>query len=377
MRIGIDAFQLQNESAGIGSYLYNLISQLEKIDNKNEYFLYFFKNIKMPFENNSLWHKRCYGSYVGDKGFFWYLLMAKDQLRKDKIDIFWATQNIIFPGIPKEIKTVLTMHDLVWYFMPETVKTNARFLLKWLGKISLSRANYILCVSNSTLNDLRKVDIPVAKIKVIYNGINKEFLKNNDLIDGNDRPVQSIQKEKFFLCVSTLEPRKNYVRIIRAFVLFCQRHPELSDYKLVIVGVKGWKYQEIMKEYNSCSFPIRNRIQFLGYVDSNQLLRLYSTATLLLFPSLSEGFGFPIIEAMACGCPVITSNISSMPEVAGDAAFLVNPYDAEDICKAVFKVLSDDNFRKELKQKGFQNIKRFSWKETAKEMVDIFYKVLG
>lgn len=372
MRIGIDVFQLKKDSAGIGSYLYNIIKQLEKLDKENEYFLYSFENIKLPFDNNILWHKRCYNSSAGEKGFFWYLLKANSVLKKDKIDVFWATQNIIFPFIPKRTRKILTMHDLVWYFMPRAVRTRGWFILRILGKLSLLNADYIICVSNATMRDIENTFVPVRNKKVVYNGIGEEFKKQDYTKSCAYIKNKFALESRFILCVSTLEPRKNYVRIIKSFSLFCNEHPELKEYKLLIVGKKGWKYKEVFDAYNLLDIKARNRIIFLHYIKKEDLIYLYSVAEALLFPSSYEGFGLPIVEAMACGCPVITSDISSMPEVAGDAAFFVDPYSINSIADAISKVLTDNNLREKMIEKGFENIKRFSWKKAAREVLEVF-----
>ncbi len=373
MRIGIDVFMLEKELAGIGNYLYNLISQLEKLDTENEYFLYSFKNIKLPFNENKRWHKRCYGKIVGEKGFLWYLLFARYQLKKDNIDIFWSTQNLIFPGIPKRFKVVLTIHDVVWYFMSATMRTKLGVVLRFFGKKSLSRADYVVCVSESTLKEVEKIGVFIKNKKVVYDGICKKLLVEDSISDSKE--MQNYIGSKFVLSVSTLEPRKNYIGILKSFALFCKQYPEFSNYNLLIVGKKGWKYEEIFQLYNTFEESIKNRIKFLGYIPDEQLVKLYSSAGCLLFPSFYEGVGFPIIEAMLYGCPVITSNCSSMVEVAADAAVLVNPTNYQEISESIYKLLSNKKLREDLKEKGSENILRFSWEKTALEMLNVFKTV--
>jgi len=368
MRIGIDASPISRTITGIGFYLLNIVNHLVEIDKTNEYFLYSQKEIKFDFPNK-LWHKRDKLKLFGRSVF----LGLNRQVVRDKIDIFWATQNIASPFFSKRIKIVITMHDLVWYLMPGYLWLKNWPLLRLLGLISIKKASCIICVSNATKNELQQLPIKANNIKVIYNGLDKDFKRMEGTLARKIIWDKFGLRGKFILSVSTLEPRKNYVRLIRAYE---KAFNYIKEYKLIIVGCKGWKYKEIFNVQNQLSSEIiRKQIMYLGYVEKQDLIALYSTSDLLVFPSLREGFGLPILEAMACGCPVATSNISAMPEISGNAASLFNPYELDSIVHAINKVLFNQDIREKMIEEGFKNIKRFSWQKTAEEMIGMFKSI--
>ncbi|MDD5617925.1 MAG: glycosyltransferase family 1 protein, partial [Candidatus Omnitrophica bacterium] len=291
---------------------------------------------------------------------------------KDNIDIFWATQNMASPFFSKRIKTVITMHDLVWYLMPKFLWLKNWPLLRLLGLISIKKASCVICDSNATKSELQQLPVKARDIKVIYSGLDKDFTRIDDAAARDIIEKKYGLKGKFILCVSTLEPRKNHVRLIKAYEKIFDN---IKEYKLVIVGCKGWRYKEIFETQSQLSQEIKKQVVFLDYIQKHDLIALYSISDLLVFPSLREGFGLPIVEAMACGCPVATSNLSSMPEVAGDAAVLFNPYDIDNISKAIYSVLSNAGLKEELVNKGYENIKRFSWEEAALEILSVFENI--
>jgi len=244
-----------------------------------------------------------------------------------------------------------------------------RFYLGLMQKYQLKTATKIMAVSKATKDDLvKKIGIDSEKITVIYEGFDKELFKpiKNDLLN-NRLKYYELEKEKYFLFIGTVQPRKNLGRLIKAFAISSQ-----GVTKLAIVGQKGWMSEEI---YNlPKKLGIEEKVKFLGYVPSNDLPALYCGAKALLFPSLFEGFGLPILEAQACGCPVLTSQISSMKEIAGQAAILVNPDDVDDIVKGM-KRLQGTGYREQLIKKGFENIKKFSWEKCARETLTILEQI--
>jgi glycosyltransferase involved in cell wall biosynthesis len=175
--------------------------------------------------------------------------------------------------------------------------------------------------------------------------------------------------DRFILFVGTLEPRKNIIRLLEAYARIKDKLP----HKLVIAGTKGWLYQPIFEAVKRLS--LRNNVIFLGYVDDGNLPALYNLADLFVYPSIYEGFGLPVLEAMACGIPVITSNVSSLPEVAGDAAVLVDPYNVKELAGAMKHVLTNASLRKQVINKGFQQAKNFSWKKCARETLKVYEEV--
>ncbi len=173
--------------------------------------------------------------------------------------------------------------------------------------------------------------------------------------------------ENFILAVGTLEPRKNFATLIKGFVTFKKRHP---DYKLVIVGKKGWKFKDIeasVEEYN-----MKDEIIFPGYIKEDELHKLYKLAKVFVFPSLYEGFGIPPLEAMASGCPVVSSNVASLPEVIGDAGLLIDPKNAYKMAEAVSDLIDNDHVRSTMIERGFAQVEKFRWEKSARAAMEVF-----
>lgn len=219
------------------------------------------------------------------------------------------------------------------------------------------RTNKIIAVSESTKNDLINLyQIKPEKIKVIYSGIGKQFqpakVKN-----------QYGLPEKFILYFGTIEPRKNLIGLIKAFQMIKKKNPDL---KLVLAGSKGWLYEDIFKTAKG-----DKDIIFTGFIKEEDKPALYNLASVFVYPSFFEGFGFPPLEAMACGTPTIVSNNSSLPEVVGEAALMVDSYNLDELAWLMNEVLNDLKLREELKQRGLAQAKRFSWERTARETMKV------
>jgi len=263
-------------------------------------------------------------------------------------------------------RKVLTIHDLVPMLYPETQPSmlEARMWTKTLEK-SINSFCKITTVSEHTKDDVIKYfGLSGDKIDVVYPGYNPIFRK---IYDETDRDKMRAQLEEkfnistpFILFVGTLEPRKNVVRIIKAFsILKKQHYPQ----KLVLVGKKGWKYDDIFQTIEH--LQLEDDVLWTGYSSLEDMVALYNLADVFVFPSLYEGFGSPPLEAMACGTPVVTSNISSLPEVVGEAGLLVDPYDEHEIAEALTRIIDDKEFCELLCQKGIERSSRFSWSLTA------------
>ena len=262
---------------------------------------------------------------------------------------------------------IVTVHDLVRFcfgFARETV--SERILLK-LDIRGIKRASHIIAISQNTRNDLIKyLKIPDDRISVIYNGVDHSIFKPYDV---------KLLNKPYILYIGSERPRKNLDRLFAAFAKLKGEFPEL---KLVKVGTPGRseKYRrDTMKKLGSLG--ITRDIIFIDHMPELELAYYYSSATLLAYPSFYEGFGLPPLEAMACGCPVITSNTSSLPEVVGEAGIMVNPYDTDSLVKAMRQVLTDAKLRDDMIRKGFEQSKRFSWEKTARETLEVYNKVAG
>ncbi len=269
--------------------------------------------------------------------------------------------------------TVVTVYDLSFVHYPAAFPAARRTYLRLLAQLSCRRAGRVIAISESTRRDLVKQwGLPAGKITVAYPGVGEQF---QPLPADRVEAFRARRKlpETFMLHVGTLQPRKNLVRLIQAY------RKLQTDVKLVLVGGKGWLYQEILDEIERLN--LQNDVIMPGYVPADELPLWYNAAAALAFPSLYEGFGFPVVEAMACGTPVVTSNVSSMPEAAGTggkrAALLVDPHDTGALADALDRILVDKALREELQNKGLKQSARFTWQQTAAATVAAYQHVLG
>ena len=356
MKIGIITDSLDDGSAGISVYTENLVGNIIKIDNKNEYVLiHHSKNPKavykltkeliVPLKNIPFARE------------YRKVFQLPKILEKEKFDIIHETTQI-GPFFKKsKFKKVVTVHDLTPLKFPKT-HSFLDILHHKIGlKKILKKVDKVVAVSNSTKKDiLEYFNVDESKIKVIYEGCKK--------LDINDDCLEKYGiKKPYFLYVGTLEPRKNIPNLIKAF------KQSSVDCQLIIGGKKGWKYMKIFKIVEELG--MKNKIIFPGFIDGDDLGFLYKNAIAFVFPSLYEGFGLPILEAMYCGCPVITSNNSSLPEVVGKAGLLVDPLNVDHISRAIIKV-QDESVRKNMIKEGYKQANIFNWKRAAKETINIY-----
>jgi len=373
MRIGIDARYLQNTHSGIATYLLHLILNLKKIDCENDYILFLGSNkpvpefipgagfcfdvSKMPTHNQILKILWAHG----------YLPWA---IRQKKVDVFHEPSFI--PPVFKKCPTVITVHDIAYEYVPFCYTRRNRLYLRTLLARSLKQSDAVIAVSESTKDSLlENFQVSPDKIQVTHEGVDEIFRPLRD--EEREEKVKQIYKIKrdFILTVSLISPRKNMVRLIKAFKLL--RDNRKIDVQLVIVGEKGWLYEEVFKEVRASG--LEKEVVFCGYVPREHLVCLYNAASVFAYPSLYEGFGLSVLEAFACGCPVVTSNVSSLPEVAGDAALLVDPKNIEELYSAVDRVITEDSLRKELIGRGMLQVRKFSWRKAAEKTLAIYTKI--
>ena len=303
----------------------------------------------LPKENSFLKYK-----IVGPE-IFWSQISLPIYLNfKNKDDVFFSPAHYSPRLCPAPL--VVTIHDLSYYYYPtDFLKKDLYKLISWT-KNSVKKAKKVIAVSESTKKDIvRFYEIPKNKIKVIYNGFEKKQTNNKSTI-------KRLIGSPYILFVGTLQPRKNIKTLIRAFSHFKKNNP---DFKLAIAGKKGWLYEGILNETKSLG--LSNEVLFLDFVDENKLINLYKNAFCLVLPSFYEGFGIPILEAMSYNCPVICSNTSSLPEIAGDAALFFNPKNIDELVKQLNVINRSEDLRKNLIEKGGERIKLFSWEKCAKE----------
>ncbi|MBI3913185.1 MAG: glycosyltransferase family 4 protein [Chloroflexi bacterium] len=273
-------------------------------------------------------------------------------------DVLWVPAHVL-PAIHPR-RSIVTVHDLGQFYFPEAYPPATRLYHFWSTRWNARAASHIFADSLATKNDLmRFCQVAPEKISVVYPAYDAQLYQ-----PVRDAARIEAVREKYhvgidyIITVGTIHPRKNYTQLLDAFASL---RPETWNLKLVIVGKRGWLYDEIFKQTQS----LRLSISFLEYVPPEDLPSLLSGARAFVFPSLHEGFGLPILEAQACGVPVICSNTSSLPEAAGQGALLVDPRDEDAIADGIARVLSDRALREELIARGFENVKRFSWEESA------------
>ncbi len=372
MRIALDISVLNNnQRSGIAVYTYNLIDALLK-NNNNDHFVLFGI---ATFETFDYLKNLSLKNYPNVE-----MKIFKMPARFFRTS-FLLWQKLNWPTIEKFIGVVDILHSFNWYMPPQIngKKVGTIFDLtslthpEWhqakttqLDKVRFARlanADLVITISESSRKDYSKL-YPNARLEIVYPAVSSIF---NGKIDKNlTRKIlqKYIIKKDFFLSVATIEPRKNLSGLIKAYL-----KSKLQN-QLILVGGAGWKNSEIKKFVQN-----QDRIKFAGFIPEEDLHVLYQQALCLIYPSLYEGFGLPILEAQACGCPVITSNLSSMPEVAGEGAMLVNPYSIEDIMKAMVKC-QNPNTKLQMVRVGYENVKRFSWKKSAKKLNFLYEKLL-
>lgn len=362
MKIAIDLRSAAGEKVGKGWYTFHIVQNLLKLDHKNTYILY-CKDPVPGFE----YFRNVEEKIFDERNIFWHRKVAKDIVREE-CDIFFAPTSYIIPTmLPKSVKTVLTVHDLVAFLFPHNHNKKAVFIEKLFLKRAMKKAAFVVTISQNTKNDiLRMFHYDENKIDIVYCSAGDEFKPLNKSFLEPFAKKTKLPKD-FFLAVGTLEPRKNYVTLIEAFT---QIHNKYPDYHLIIVGGKGWKYEEIFETVRK--HYLGKFVHNLGYVSSGSLVKLYNLAKGFVFPSFYEGFGIPPLEAMKSGCPVIASYSSSIPEVVGDAALLVNPVSNIEIAAAMIKLIKDSDLREKLRNEGFLQSKKFSWTDSAKKLLEIF-----
>ncbi len=367
MRIGIDARPLSYTLTGIGFYLKHLLDEFQRLDSQNEYYL--LSNAPIQYQPiNHKWHK--VEGHLNRKllSTVWMQIYGAKFGTKLKLDLFWSPRHHLPLLLPSSIKTVLTVHDLTHYHYPETMAIPNLLAEKILLRKSILRSDAVITDSFAASSDIRSVySIDAQKLHTIYPGV-------PDFMD-SEKPESGISEslpEKYFLFVGTLDPRKNFERILEAFELV---NPDSRNLHLLLVGGAGWKSKKFLDMLNG--HRLKSNIHMTGYIPRRNLAHVYRHALCLLFPSLYEGFGFPILEAMSKGTPVITSNISSMDEIAGNAAFLVDPLNVHEIANAMNTIARNENLRKQLKEKGIDRAKQFSWKSCAQKILDVFDSVMN
>lgn len=369
MIIGIDGNEANTENkVGIGQYAFNLLTNLSRISD-DKYIIY-LKNKpgpEMPVRTDN-WQYKVFGPK-----FMWTRigLPLNLFLGSDKPDIFFSPSHYT-PGWVN-CRTVFSIMDLSFIFFPELFRKKDLYqLTSWTEK-SVKKASRIMTISKFSKQSIVKhYNLDPQKVVVTYPGYDKERFNEtiiNPELSGKIRKKFGISGD-FILFVGTLQPRKNLVRLIEAFEEVLKQYPSM---KLVIIGKKGWLYEKIFERAGKLLSD--GKIIFANYVNDNELPYFYHTATCFVLPSLFEGFGIPVLEAMASGCPVVVSNTSSLPEIADGCGLLVNPENYMDIARAILKLCSDRRLKAELIRKGLENSKMFSWEKCTEDTLKVIKEI--
>ena len=359
MKIGIDGSRaFLKQRTGIEEYSYQVIKHLRDKLVEQEVFLYLRKNQEVDFELPKNWRIK-----IVKWPYLWTQVGLSLEMFLHPVDILFVPAHTV-PFIHPE-NTVVTIHGLEYELVPEAYSFWARLYMRLVIRNSCRWAKKIISVSENTKKDLvRLYDIAENKIQVIYEGydtgVNFQFPISNFQIKFKSK----ISNSKYLLFIGRLEERKNIIGIIKAFEVLKERYK--ISHKLVLAGKFGHGAEKIQVEIENSNF-IENII-LPGFVPDEDKFALIKGADVFLFPTFYEGFGIPILEAQSMGVPVITSNLSSMPEVAGDSAILIDPMKAEQIADETHKLLSDQKWREEIIRKGHLNVAKFSWEECAREI---------
>jgi len=285
-----------------------------------------------------------------------------------KFSIYHAT-DFLLPHTQSTSPTLLTVHDLSFERVPEAADPRLRTFLQAAVPRSVRRATHIVADSEATRQDLIALyDCPPQKVSVVFSSVAPRFRRTDS---PEIQKKYALPNQPFLLCVGTIQPRKNYVRVVRALASLGDAW---KDVHLVIAGGRGWLYDELYQTISDLNMT--ERVHLIGFADDDDLPALYSAAACTVAVSLYEGFGFPVLESMACETPVITSNISSLPEVAGDAAILVDPNSVDEIAAAIRRILSDTSLANELRQRGTAQARRFTPTATAQQLAAVYSKLL-
>lgn len=366
MRVGIDARLVYYSRAGIGQYISGLVKGLSECDEGNEFVVLQSRKDKTiltdrpNFSRKSLWtpsHHRL------------EQLVLPFEISPLRLHILHSPDFI--PPFRRDYKSVITVHDLAFILYPHFLTEQSA---RYYGQIdrAVRLADHIVADSSSTKRDIINfLGVPEAKITVIYAAANSVYRPIND-----EYPLKEVRRKygldrPYALFVSTIEPRKNLPTLLRAFRRLLDHYK--LEVELAVVGQRGWFCGEVFAVAETLN--LGDDVTFLGHVPIEDLVMLYNAAQVHVHPSFYEGFGLPPLEAMACGTPTIVANVSSLPEVVGDASVLVAPDDVEGWTVAMWRVLTDGSLRAQLSEKGLKRAQVFSWKKAARETLDLYKRL--
>jgi len=363
MRVGINALPLSRVRAGAARVILKVIEELCAIESENYYYLYSDRDFELPCEGDR-WRKRVWSPLPLLPGTLWLQTVGRRMIIHDRLDLFWGTNNLLPLGLPSALAKVVSIHDLILPLYSKYADPLSRSMHWLFAERSAREADKIFADSRATAQDLKRIyGIPDPKIEVIYPGVGPSFGPQDPGMAAEYVANKYGASKDYVLTVGTLGPHKNLAALIEALKVLRDRGA--LSFQLLVVGAKGRKKAQLLEGLRSAGLA-GNDILFLGFVPDEDLPMLYSGSSLFVFPSLYEGFGLPLVEAMACGVPVVASNTSSIPEVVGDAGLLVPPTQPEAFAEAILQVRSDEGLRRAMIEKGLKQATGFRWDTSAR-----------
>ncbi len=366
MIIGYDGSKLgYAHKTGTEHYATILLQNLLEIDHKNHYRIY----LRQANTSRYLQQSNVETRVINYPRLWTQLGLAKEVATHHPDVLFIPAHTMPILHRPS-LKCVVTIHDLGYEYLPQYHQFPHKLYLNRTTEFAAQHATRLIAVSEFTKRDLiRKLNVPEERIAVVYEGVDLETNQRSSMARINEVSQKYDLSRPYIAFVSTIQPRKNLVRLIEAFSQIADLFPQLD---LVLAGGRGWLSDEIYAA--PVRLRIEDRVKFLGYIDELDKPALYSGAELTAFVSLFEGFGLPVLESMACGTPTVVANSSSLPEVAGDASILVDPEDTVDIANGLKTVLSEPKLRQQLVSRGLDQVKKFSWQNTAKGTLQVLHE---
>lgn len=375
--VGIDYTPAYEQGGGIGRYVRELVTALAFQDQETIYRLFVsgarVDELPVPPANNFIWKSTQISPTWLARIWHRARLGIPVEVFTGRVDLYHATDFVLPPTL-SGTRTLLTVHDLSFVRVPDSASPRLKSYLDVVVPRSVIDADHVLADSYATKKDLVELyGVPDEKVTVLLSGVDSRFyqVKDSSVLMTTRTLYNLDESSPYILSVGTVQPRKNYGLLIKALAQLRSKGYDLS---LVIAGGKGWLEDPIYQTLHD--EQMENYVHFIGFADEEHLPALYSGACCLAFPSLYEGFGLPVLEAMACGTPVITSNVSSLPEVAGDAALLVNPYNLDELVHALQRLIDDNDLRQQLIERGLERVKQFTWVKAARQLRQIYADLL-
>jgi len=367
MRIAVNTrLLLKGKLEGIGWYTHETLKRIVTEHPQHE-FIFFFDR---PYDPSFVFAENVTPVVFGPPArhpvlfYIWYEMRIPYMLRKYNADVFLSPDGLM--SLSTKVSTCIVMHDLAFEHYPHHLSLAIRNYLKKFSPQFAQKAKRIVTVSEFSKKDIaEKYHVSLDKIDVSYNGAHNAYQP----LEWEEK--EAVKKEyadgcEYFVFAGALHPRKNVVNLLKAFVAFKKR--QRSNMKLVIVGRLAWKYEAVEELKNN--MPFKEDVKWVGYLNVKKLCKVIGAAYALVYASLFEGFGIPILEAQQCHVPAIISNTSSMPEVGGDAALTVDPQNVEDIAHKMEQLYKDENLRKQLAEAAKEQSKKFNWERTASVLWD-------